>query len=80
VAVVYIPLNDRGQRIGQHHPRATISDADVELIRVMHEEQGRSYGWIAYKVGRPVCTIAKICRYERRVQRPERWKRLVIAV
>lgn len=69
-----VPVNEKGIRIGEHHHRSSIPDATVELIRDMHELKGKSYEFISRKVQIPVCTIAKICRYERRAQTVHEWK------
>ena len=67
---VSVPVNDRGYRIGQHHHRAGLTDADVELIRILHERDGLSYTALAYKFEVPKSTIAAICQYKRRAPRP----------
>ena len=72
----YVAVNEIGERIGETHPRSTISDATVDLIREYHEDQGKSYGWIAMRLKIPVRTIGKICRYEVRAQWAYRWKRI----
>ena len=72
----YVALNENGRRIGETHPRSTISDERVDYIRELHEDEGRSYGYIAIKMKISVNTIKKICRYERRAQIPERWVRV----
>jgi DNA invertase Pin-like site-specific DNA recombinase len=71
-----VPVNQYGIPIGEYHPKSTISDAIVYQIRELHENHGRSYGQIAIKFHIPECTIKKICRYERRAQIPDRWKRV----
>ncbi|MCG8994216.1 hypothetical protein [Laribacter hongkongensis] len=71
---VSVPVNDRGYRIGQHHHRAGLTDADVELIRILHERDGLSYTALAYKFEVPKSTIAAICQYKRRAQVVSRWK------
>ena len=76
MTTVSIPLNDRGYRIGQDHHRASLTDADVELIRLLHERDGLSYLALAYKFEVPKSTVAAICQYKRRAQTPVRWKRI----
>jgi len=71
-----VALNENGLRIGETHPRSTISDDTVYQIRTLHEENKKSYGQLAMKFKLPVCTISKLCRYERRAQIPDRWKRI----
>lgn len=66
-------INDEGRLIGEDHQcRPKLTDADVELIRDLREENGMSYGAIrkhmtalkGFEVSKQ--TIAYICRYERR--------------
>jgi len=71
-----VPVNERGIRIGQYHHRSTISDEIVDQMRDLHEIRGLSYGQLAIKFKISYNTIAKICRYERRAQIPDRWKRV----
>lgn len=72
----YVPVNEKGRWIGQYHPRSTISDGEVEMMRAMREERGKSYGQIALKFKRSINTVKKICKYERRAETPARWKRV----
>ena len=72
----YVARNETGHRIGETHPRSTISDATVDAIREHREDRGWSYPRISRKFGLPYCTIEKICRYERRAQTPESWARM----
>lgn len=72
----YVAVNDRGRRIGEDHPRSTLSDDTVDLIRELHEDEGRSYGFIAMRLKISYHTIKKICRYERRAQIPDKWIRV----
>ena len=69
-----VAVNEKGIRIGEHHHRSTIPDATVEEIRDMHEIKGKSYEQISRKLKLPYPTVAKICRYERRSQWPDKWK------
>lgn len=62
-----VAVNERGLRIGEDHPRAELTDAEVETIRELHEE-GVSYRQLAEKFEQSKGAIAKICRYERRGQ------------
>ena len=75
--VVFVAVNEFGFRIGQYHPNAKLSDDQIDQIRDMREEQNMRYTDIAAIVGLSKGAIAKICRYERRAQTPERWKKIV---
>lgn len=62
-----VAVNERGQRIGESHPRAVLSDHEVDLVLSLRDE-GYSYGWIAEKMEVHKQTIAKICTGQRRAQ------------
>ena len=51
---------------GEQHPRAKLTDREVEIIRRLHELCGISYRALAIGAQAPVPTIAAICQYRRR--------------
>jgi hypothetical protein len=53
-----------------------VSDEVIDKIRDLHEDEEMSYGKIAKLLNLSKNFVAKICRYERRAQTPERWKRV----
>lgn len=69
-----VGFNDRGRRVGQSHPRAVLSDRDVELMRQLYEAYPRghpqhwSYGQLAVKFECPKKTVHNIVTYLRRVE------------
>jgi hypothetical protein len=71
-----VAINETGHRIGSSHHNSTISDEIVDKVRDMHEDDGVSYGKIAKLIGLTKSFVAKICRYERRAQTPDKWKRV----
>jgi len=71
--VKMVAVNDAGLRIGQDHPQAKITDAEVELIRQLNEE-GMSYEQLAEKFEISKWTIGRICRYEIRGQTCAQYK------
>lgn len=73
---VIVAVNELGYRIGSSHHNCRISDEVVDQIRDMHEDGGKSYRQIAKLLGLSKNFVAKICRYERRAQTPDRWKRV----
>jgi len=54
-----------GLRRGENHPRATLTDGEVEMIRKLHE-QGLGYKRIASKFECGVRTVRDIVSYRRR--------------
>lgn len=53
-------------RYGERHPRAKLTDAEVEIIRRIYEEGMVGYRALAQAFAVNRDTIARICRYERR--------------
>ena len=43
-----VALNENGRRVGEHHPGAKLTDAEVSLLLELRE-QGYSYAWLARK-------------------------------
>lgn len=78
--VLVVPLNEYGRRIGEKHHNARISDATVDLIRELHEDQGQSYRLISETLQIAFTTVRKICAYQRRAQTPVRWKRIRLVI
>lgn len=76
IRVVVVALNEQGKRIGESHHNARISDAMVDRIRELHEDEGFGYRRIARILDIPLTTVRKIYYYERRAQTPVRWKRI----
>ncbi len=70
-----VGLSELHKRCGETHPRARLTDHDVDLIRELHEYHGLSYSVLAEKFDSSKSAIADICRYRRRANRPVRWKR-----
>lgn len=69
-----VGVNVEGRRIGQSHPRAKLTDHDVDLIRDLYEDGGWSYRTLADKFEVRKSTIQKIIICERRAQTVERFK------
>ena len=71
-----VAVNELGYRIGSSHHNCTVSDEVIDKIRDLHEDDGMSYRQIAKALGLSKNFVAKVCRYERRAQTPDRWKRV----
>ncbi len=78
-----VQVNENGRRIGQSHPRAKLTDHEVDLIRELYEElAGEGMG--NHKIAEQIAakfevhgrTVLKIVRCERRGQTPARVKRV----
>lgn len=71
----YAAVNDLGKRIGEGHPRAILTDRDVELLLELRDE---GWGWkrLASKFECSRRLVRDICAGRRRSQTPARWVRL----
>lgn len=67
-------VNDKGLVIGEDHPRAVLTDHEVELVLELRG-QGFSFGWLAEKFEVSKSCIARICWGTRRAQFPAGFKR-----
>lgn len=75
--VQFVAVNEQGYRIGSSHHNARLSDEVIDKIRDMHEDQEIGYRKLAKIFDIPLSTIKKICKYERRAQTPDRWKKII---
>jgi DNA invertase Pin-like site-specific DNA recombinase len=71
-----VAVNELGYRIGSSHHNCRVADETIDKIRDLHEEEEKSYRQIAKMLGLSKDFVAKVCRYERRAQTPDRWKRV----
>lgn len=51
---------------GENHPKAVLTDREVELMRQLHEGEGWGYRRLAKKFDCPRNTAVDICNYRRR--------------
>jgi len=76
-----VQVDERGRRIGETHPRAKLTDHEIDLIRELAED-GMTYQEIAAKfdlqdtAGRGRKYIGKIVRCERRAHIAAKAKRI----
>lgn len=68
-----LAVNERGLRVGEDHQNAKLTNEEVNRIRELHRE-GLSYRTLAMKFDVSKGLIARICRYELRVQTVIQWK------
>ena len=71
-----VGIDEYGNRVGEDHPRAQLTDHEVELIRQLHEEGGLSMREIAEKFEVAKSTIVAIVNYKRRATAPVGWRRV----
>jgi len=68
-----VAVNDQGLRIGEDHPNARYTNAEVEMVLDLRDE-GMGYKRIAQAMDMPVRTVRNICNFLRRSQVPARFK------
>ena len=72
---VLVGVSESGHRVGVDHPNHNkrITPILVDALRDLNEE-GIGYGCLSLMFGISRGYIAQICRYEKRVSYPVRWK------
>lgn len=74
VARRMVGVSDYGVPVGEDHPRAKLTDVEVNKIRDLFEHYGFSYNDIAAMFNVPKSTVSSICRYERRATSAVDWR------
>ncbi len=64
-----VAVNERGLRIGEDHQNARYTNAEIEIVLTLRDED-KSYGEIARLVEMPKSTVRDICTGRRRCQYP----------
>lgn len=72
-----VAVNESGQRIGETHHRAKLTDRDIDLMRELHEEHGIGYTKLAEKFECSKSEARYICRYMVRCQTAARWRNVL---
>ena len=75
---IVVGVNIRGYRVNECHHHCTIPNHIVDALRDLHEDFGIGYGTLAKIFSMNRYTIAKICRYERRTDYPDRFKTIKV--
>lgn len=73
-----VAVNAAGLWIGEDHPNAELTNAEVDRLRRLHEDEGWSYALLAEKFEISKSAVAKICRYERRGQYPAAFREVPV--
>lgn len=77
MATEYIPIAESGMPVGEHHPNAKLTDAQVDEMRDLNEE-GIGYRQLAKRFNTSLNTVKDICTYRRRNTFAARHKRRVV--
>jgi hypothetical protein len=76
--VIMVQVDERGYRIGEGHPSAKFSDAEIELMRQLAEgEEGvlpLTFAEIARKFETSKGAVHDIVNFRRRASTPAGWK------
>ncbi len=68
----FVAVNDRGFRIGQDHPKAVLTDAEITRLLDLHD-QGLGYKRLAQMFDISRSAARNYCKGLRRCQFPARW-------
>lgn len=79
ILIRLVAVNERGHPIGEFHHNARLSDAQVDRIRELHEDEGLGYKRIAKLLGISRNTVHGICVYKRRAESIAGWKKLSVS-
>jgi hypothetical protein len=74
-----VGVNDIGRRVGDSHPNAKLTDADVELLRALHGE-GWGYRRLAAKFEVSKSLVRYIIKGRWRGQVATDWRRVHVRV
>lgn len=70
---ILVAVNEKGRRIGEAHPCAVLTDHEVDIVFVLHEE-----GWGCRRIARKLevsrALVRKILKGDLRAQVPARYK------
>lgn len=69
-----VGLSASGRRVGESHPRAVLTDHEVDLLLELHDD-GYSLAWLAEKFEIAKSTAHSIVSGRTRAIRPERYRR-----
>lgn len=68
-------VNERGHVVGEDHPRAVLTDHEVNLMQQLREE-GYSLGWLARKFEVSKSCAQHVCSGKTRSHVVARWVRV----
>jgi hypothetical protein len=68
-----VALNERGYRIGESHPRATIPQGTVDLVFEYAEDRHMTVTAISHELGLAKSYVSSVLHGKLRGQLPESW-------
>lgn len=71
-----LTLNQRGYRIGESHPRATVSNAAIDRMYTLAIFHKRTPTQIAHQLGYSVQYVSRVLLGKQRGQVAVRWRRV----
>jgi len=74
----WVAVNEDGQRVGETHPRARLTDVEIDEMFALHK-RGMSAREIARWFGRSKSHVADILRHRKRNQLAVTWRRPLAA-
>lgn len=69
-----VGVNERGDRVGQDHPKAVLTDAQVLLLLELRAAEGWSYRQLAAKFEISRASVRDLIKGRRRVQLPAAYR------
>lgn len=72
-----VAVNQDGRRIGEDHPRARLTDTEIEIVLELYAN-GLGYGRIAAKMGVSKSAVRQWVKGVWRAQYPSRFKRVLV--
>jgi hypothetical protein len=63
---VIIPTNETGHTIGERHHRALLTNRQIDLMLMLHEDWGFSYNKLSWIFGVKKHYVRDVCTYRRR--------------
>lgn len=78
--VVIGVVGSRDTPVGEAHPRALLSDEEIELIRAIYEEGFLGYKKIGRAFGVSKSYVQNIVTYRRRAATPDAYKTIEVTI
>lgn len=70
-----VPIGEKGQRLGEFHPKAKYSDREISILFNLRD-RGFGYKKLSAILGMPIGTVKSICRGAARNQTPADYREI----